>query len=153
MPVIAAGPSAAHVEGKDVKESDVSIGAWRRAIKLLLWVAFIFFHAVGAAFFGFTAHCYRILPNSGLDRWLTFFSLGMGTERYGKLALVHAIVAAIHTGFILQMIALSIKKRQLTFSGGPVHRYMQTTDAIGTARVFSLLKWLRWPRNRCIEGA
>lgn len=69
----------------------------------------------------------------------------MGTKHYGTLAVAHAIVAAIHAGSILQMAVLSIKKRRLAFSGGPVLRRLPAANARGTAWVFDLLK-------RCVFG-
>lgn len=108
-----------------------------RSARLLLWCSFVAFHCIGVAFFAFTAHCYRVLPNTGLDRWLEFFSLGMGSSYYSTIAAVHAIVAVLHAASILQMVMLSIKKRRLVFSGGSRRRRARGKKVTGWRSIAS----------------
>ncbi|RLN48229.1 hypothetical protein BBJ28_00019186 [Nothophytophthora sp. Chile5] len=87
-----------------------------RVVVGLYWVGFLALHVVCFVFFAATSWCYWNLPDTDLDFWLTYYSLGLGTQSDPTIAIVHGFLAGLHGLYILWMLLWSLKKRRLVFA-------------------------------------
>ncbi|RLN20369.1 hypothetical protein BBJ28_00002519 [Nothophytophthora sp. Chile5] len=98
----------------------------------LCWVGFLALHVVCFVFFAATAWCYWNLPDTDLNFWLTYYSLGLGTQSDPTIAIVHGFLAGLHGLYILWMLLWSLKKRRLVFAVSNVFKPPSRLTSFGS---------------------
>ncbi|RLN67187.1 hypothetical protein BBJ28_00022361 [Nothophytophthora sp. Chile5] len=98
----------------------------------LCWFIFLALHIVCLAYFAATAWCYWNLPGTSLDRWLSLYYIGLGTQSDRTIASVHGCVAVVHIVYILWMLLWSVKKRRLVFAVYNVFKPPTHLSSIGS---------------------
>ncbi|RLN14891.1 hypothetical protein BBJ28_00008574 [Nothophytophthora sp. Chile5] len=98
----------------------------------LCWASFLALHVVCLVYFAATAWCYWNLPGTSLDRWLSLYYIGLGTQSDRTIAIVHGCMAAVHGVYILWMLLWSVKKRRLVFAVYNVVKSPTRLSSIGS---------------------
>lgn len=83
--------------------------------RALSWIVFVAVHTAGMLYFGFSAYCYWVLPQSDVVRYLSFYGIGINAQHYRTIAFAYGVVAVIHAALIAQMVSLSAKRKCLVF--------------------------------------
>ncbi|GLD99113.1 hypothetical protein PINS_up007831 [Pythium insidiosum] len=84
----------------------------------LAWLGILVLHGLCAFYFIVNTHIYAKTPGSALDVCLVAFQIGMPSNSYKTLEVVHAIFAVIHVLLGAVMVVWSVWKRRFSF--GPL---------------------------------
>ncbi|KAL3660556.1 hypothetical protein V7S43_014311 [Phytophthora oleae] len=101
------------------------------AMMILTWTVFLSLHFVCFLYFATASWCYWKLPKTRLDAWLSMLYIGLGTEYYHVIALLHALIAVVHAAYIIWMIGWSCWRNDVVFAVYNVFKLPSHLDGVG----------------------
>ncbi|GMF54243.1 unnamed protein product [Phytophthora fragariaefolia] len=82
----------------------------------LWWVFILAIHVAACVYNALYAYCYLKLASTFLNLYLDSYHIGMPPQYHHSIAVVHAVMSALHAVCIFLMIAESLKQRSLAFT-------------------------------------
>ncbi|KAE8980149.1 hypothetical protein PR003_g25074 [Phytophthora rubi] len=82
----------------------------------LWWIFILAVHVVTCVYNALYAYCYMKLSTLFINLYLTSFQIGMPAPYHHRIAIVHAIMSALHAVCIVLMLVGTIKQRSLAFT-------------------------------------